>query len=74
MKIIRKDGIEYEKNKTKVLNYDKPICVKLSSLQIEAAKEKCKELKISFAELIRRGIDNVINEEKVELNENNQEN
>lgn len=63
MRIIRKDGIEYEKNKTKILNYDKKICVKLSSEQIDKAKEKSKELQISFAELIRRGIDTILDQE-----------
>ena len=72
MRVIRKDGIEYEKNRTKALNYDKSICVKLSSIQIEKAKEKSKELQISFAEFIRRGIDAILYEEKKEeLDENN---
>lgn len=56
MKIVRKDGIEYERTKNKNLNYDKRICIKLSSDQLEIAKEKCKELGISFAELVRRSI------------------
>lgn len=56
MKIIRKDGIEYERTKNKNLNYDKRICIKLSSDQLEIAKEKCEELGISFAELVRRSI------------------
>lgn len=56
MKIIRKDGIEYERTKNKNLNYDKRICIKLSSNQLEIAKEKCEELGISFAELVRRSI------------------
>lgn len=56
MKIIRKDGIEYERTKNKNLNYDKRICIKLSSDQLEIAKKKCEELGISFAELVRRSI------------------
>lgn len=56
MKIIRKDGIEYERTKNKNLNYDKRICIKLSSDQLDIAKEKCEELGISFAELVRRSI------------------
>lgn len=56
MKIVRKDGIEYERTKNKNLNYDKRICIKLSSDQLEIAKEKCEELGISFAELVRRSI------------------
>lgn len=56
MKIIRKDGIEYERTKNKNLNYDKRICIKLSSDQLEIAKNKCEELGISFAELVRRSI------------------
>lgn len=57
MRIIRNDGIEYERNKSKVLNFDKKICVKLNSSQIDKAKEKSEELNISFAEFIRRSID-----------------
>lgn len=67
MKIVRKDGIEYERVKRKNMNYDKKVCIKLSTTQLEEAKEKCQELDISFAELVRRSLDllmkqNVTNE------------
>lgn len=67
MKIVRKDGIEYERVKCKNINYDKKVCIKLSTTQLEEAKEKCQELDISFAELVRRSLDllmkqNVTNE------------
>lgn len=63
MKIVRKDGIEYERIKSKNLNYDKRLCIKLSSDQLEIAKEKCEELGISFAELVRRSIALFLSEE-----------
>ena len=63
MKIIRKDGIEYEKINRKAINYDKKVCVKLNSTQVDKAIEKSKELDISFAEFIRRSIDLMLNAE-----------
>lgn len=57
MKIVRKDGIEYERTQRKSLNYDKKLCIKLSTSQYEQSKKKCKEFGISFAQLVRDGID-----------------
>lgn len=69
MKILRKDGIEYERTKTKNLNYDKKICIKLSTTQYEEAKKMGEDIGISFAELVREGLKLVAEKKKVELNE-----
>ena len=70
MKIVRKDGIEYERTKHKIRKYEKKVCIKISTEQQIKAKERCEQLKISFNELVRKGIDMFLNKE-VELNENN---
>lgn len=63
MEIVRKDGIKYERVKKKDVKYDKRLCIKLNSKQLELAKVRCEELNISFAELVRRSLNETLGEE-----------
>lgn len=62
MKIIRKDGIVYER-KEKAKNYDKQIGVRINSNDLEILKEISKRKGIHFTKLCRKAIENYIETE-----------
>lgn len=60
MLITRKDGITYER-KPKEKKYDTRVTFRMDKKQVELAKTKAEELNIGFYELIREGINYMIN-------------
>lgn len=64
MKIIRKDGIEYERIKTKTRNYDSIINIRVSRETIEDLKQIASKYGIKYNTMVRELIEDYIEKEK----------
>jgi predicted DNA binding CopG/RHH family protein len=64
MKIIRKDGIEYERIKTKTRNYDSIINIRVSRETIEDLKEIASKYGVKYNTLVRKVLEDYIRKEK----------
>lgn len=64
MKIIRKDGIEYEKTKEKEKHYDSNIHIRVSRETIEDLKAIANKYGIKYNTMVRGLIEDYIEKEK----------
>ena len=64
MKIIRKDGIEYEKTKEKEKHYDSNINIRVSRETIESLKQIADKYGIKYNTMVRELIEDYIEKEK----------
>lgn len=61
MKIVRKDGIVYEK-RPRVINNDVKICIRINKDLLNQFREKSKKVGIPYSKLLRKYMEDFIKE------------